>query len=72
MAAKKSMKESRGREWSENEFKEFASVLTDDRTEFALTLEIHSSVLPTSAFLSHCLSWRRREIDSKSCNAPPC
>ena len=34
MAAKKSMKESRGRKWSE-----FALVLADDRTEFALTLE---------------------------------
>ena len=53
MAAKKSMKESRGRKWSEDELKEFASVLADDRTEFALTLEIHFSVLPTSAFLSH-------------------
>ena len=39
MAAKKSMKESRGRKWSEDELKEFASVLADDRTEFALTLE---------------------------------
>ena len=38
-AAKKSMKESRGRKWSEDELKEFASVLADDRTEFALTLE---------------------------------
>ena len=53
MAAKKSMKESRGRKWSENEFKEFASVLANDRTEFALTIEIHFSVLSTSAFLSH-------------------
>ena len=39
MAAKKSMKESRGRKWSEDELKEFASVLADDWTEFALTLE---------------------------------
>ena len=39
MAAKKSMKESRGRKWSEDELNEFASVLADDRTEFALTLE---------------------------------
>ena len=39
MAAKKSMKESCGRKWSEDELKEFASVLADDRTEFALTLE---------------------------------
>ena len=47
------MKESRGRKWSEDELNEFASVLADDRTEFALTIEIHFSVLPTSAFLSH-------------------
>ena len=39
MAAKKSMKESRGRKWSEDELMEFASVLADDGTEFALTLE---------------------------------
>ena len=36
MAAKKSMKESQGRKWSEDELKEFASVLADDRTEFTL------------------------------------
>ena len=66
MAAKKSMKESRARKWSEDELKQFASVLADDRTELALTLEthhlpssevfafsIHFSVLPISAFLSH-------------------
>ena len=33
------MKESRGRKWSEDELMEFASVLADDGTEFALTLE---------------------------------
>ena len=37
--AAKSMKETRGRKSSEDELKEFASVLADDRTEFALTLE---------------------------------
>ena len=37
MATKKSMKESRGRKWSEDELKEFASVLADGRTDFALT-----------------------------------
>ena len=37
--AAKSMKETRGRKSSENELKEFTSVLADDRTEFALTLE---------------------------------
>ena len=59
MAAKKSMKESRGRKWSEDELKEFASVLADDRTEFVTKICISKS----------CLSWRRREIDFKSCNA---
>ena len=87
MAAKKSMKESRGRKWSEDELKEFASVLADDRTEFALTLEtlalkksanvhifeaikIDSLFCVTNICISKsCLSWRRREIDFKSCNA---
>ena len=56
MAAKKSMKESRGRKWSEDELKEFASVLAEDRTEFVTKICISKS----------CLSWRRREIEFKS------
>ena len=53
MAAKKSMKESRGRKWSEDELKEFASVLADDGTEFALTLE--TLALKKSVCLFHHL-----------------
>ena len=39
MVAKNSSKETRGTKWREVEFKVFATVLTDDRNEFALTLE---------------------------------
>ena len=62
MAAKKSMKESRGRKWSENEFKEFASVLADDRTEFALTLE--TLALKKSANV-HIFETIKKELDAR-------
>ena len=39
MAAKNNSKETRGRKWREVELKVFATVLADDRNEFALTLE---------------------------------
>ena len=45
MVAKKRMKESRGRKWSEDELKEFASVLADDRTEFALKKSAKGAVI---------------------------
>ena len=61
MAAKKSMKESRGRKWSEDELKEFASVLADDRTEFALTLE--TLALKKSANV-HIFEAIKKELDA--------
>ena len=63
MAAKKSMKESRGRKWSEDELKEFASVLADDRTEFALTLE--TLALKKSANV-HIFEAIKKELDAFS------
>ena len=39
MVAKNNSKETRGTKWREVELKVFATVLTDDRNEFALTLE---------------------------------
>ena len=62
MAAKKSMKESRGRKWSEDELKEFASVLADDRTEFALTLE--TPALKKSANV-HIFEAIKKELDAR-------
>ena len=62
MAAKKSMKESRGRKWSEDELKEFASVLADDRTEFALTLE--TLALKKSANV-HIFEAIKKELDAR-------
>ncbi|CAH3171321.1 unnamed protein product [Porites lobata] len=62
MAAKKSEKESRGRKWSEDELKEFASVLVDDRTEFALTLE--TLALKTSANV-HIFEAMKKELDAR-------
>ena len=61
MAAKKSMKESHGRKWSEDELKEFASVLADDRTEFALTLE--TLALKKSANV-HIFETINKELDA--------
>ena len=61
MAAKKSMEESRGRKWSEDELKEFASVLADDRTEFALTLE--TLALKKSANV-HIFEAIKKELDA--------
>ena len=62
MAAKKSMKESRGRKWSEDELKEFASVLAHDQTEFALTLE--TLVLKKSANV-HIFEAIKKELDAR-------
>ena len=62
MAAEKSMKESRGRKWSEDELKEFASVLADDRTEFALTLE--TLALKKSANV-HIFEAIKKELDAR-------
>lgn len=39
MVAKNNSKETRGTKWREVELKVFATALTDDRNEFALTLE---------------------------------
>ena len=66
MAANKNLKESRGRKWSEVELKVFASVLADDRNEFALTLEtLALKSQPMFIFLkllrkSSMLAYRRR------------
>ena len=62
MAAKKSMKESHGRKWSEDELKEFASVLADDRTEFALTLK--TLALKRSANV-HIFEAIKKELDAR-------
>ena len=62
MAAKKSMKESRGRKWSEDELKEFASVLADDPNEFALTLE--TLALKNSANV-HIFEAIKKEFDAR-------
>ena len=58
MAAKK---ESRSRKWSEGELKVFASVLADDRTEFALTLE--TLALKKSANV-HIFEAIKKELDA--------
>ena len=68
MAARKSMKESRGRKWSEDELKEFASVLADDRTEFALTLE--TLALKKSANV-HIFEAIKKELCSFQRRQPP-
>ena len=60
MAAKKSMKESRGRKWSEDALKEFASVLADDRTEFAL----ETLALKKSANV-HIFEAIKKELDAR-------
>ena len=62
MAAKKSMKESRGRKWSVDELKKFASVFAEDRTEFALTLEILA--LKKSANV-HIFEAIKKELDAR-------
>ena len=62
MAAKKSTKESRGRKRSEDELKEFVSVLADDRTEFALTLE--TLALKKSANV-HIFEAIKKELDAR-------
>ena len=56
------MKESRGRRWSEDELKEFAYVLADDRTEFALTLE--TLALKKSANV-HIFEAIKKELDAR-------
>ena len=58
----KSMKESRGRKRSEDELKEFVSVLADDRTEFALTLE--TLALKKSANV-HIFEAIKKELDAR-------
>ena len=62
MAAKKSTKESRDRKWSDDELKEFASVLADDRTEFALTLE--TLALKKSANV-HIFEAIKKQLDAR-------
>ena len=55
-------KESRGRKWSEVELKVFASVLADDRNEFALTLE--TLALKKSANV-HIFEGIKKELDAR-------
>ena len=62
MAAKKNSKVSRGRKWSEVELKVFASVLADDRNEFALTLE--TLALKKSANV-HIFEAIKKELDAR-------
>ena len=62
MAAKRSIKESHGRKWSEDELKKFASVLADDRTQFALTLV--TLALKKSANV-HIFQAIKKELDAR-------
>ena len=62
MAAKKSMKESRDRKWSDDELREFASVLADDRTDFTLTLE--TLALKKSANV-HIFEAIKKQLDAR-------
>ena len=62
MAAKNNSKESRGRKWREVELKVFATVLADDRNEFALTLE--TLALNKSANF-HIFQNIKKELDAR-------
>ena len=65
MAAKKQRKgtkEYRGKKWSDGELREFAYVLADDQTEFALTLE--TLALKRSANV-HIFENIKKELDAR-------
>lgn len=62
MAAKNNSKETRGRKWREVELKVFATVLADDRNEFALTLE--TLALKKSANF-HIFQNIKKELDAR-------
>ena len=62
MAAKNNSKETRGRKWREVELNVFATVLADDRNEFALTLE--TLALKNSANF-HIFQNIKKELDAR-------
>ena len=62
MVAKNNSKETRGTKWREVELKVFATVLTDDRNEFALTLE--TLALKKSANF-HIFQNIKKELDAR-------
>ena len=59
---KKGTKKYRGKKWSDGELREFAYVLADDQTEFALTLE--TLALKRSANV-HIFEYIKKELDAR-------
>ena len=57
--------EARGRKWSEREFKKFASVLVDDKTEFALTTS--DTLLLKNAANVYAFENTQKELDTRIC-----